>query len=101
LIPLDLFRNASFSASVVVAALMTFGIYAMLFVTPLYFQSTRGASAITAGLELLPMSVSFVIVSQLSGRLTKTFGPRAITCCGMAAMGIGLWLLALFLGGES
>src|SRR5258708_29656227 len=45
------------------------------------------------------MSVSFVIVSQLSGRLTKIFGPRVITCAGMAAMGIGMVLMALFLGG--
>jgi EmrB/QacA subfamily drug resistance transporter len=100
LLPLDLFKNASFSASIAVAALMTFGMYAMLFLTPLYLQSTRGASAIIAGLELLPMSVSFVIVSQLSGQLTKTFGPRVVTCCGMAAMGIGMLLMALFLGGN-
>jgi EmrB/QacA subfamily drug resistance transporter len=100
LLPLDLFKNASFSAAIAVAALMTFGMYAMLFLTPLYLQSARGASAIAAGLELLPMSVSFVIVSQLSGRLTKLFGPRVITCCGMAAMGIGMWLMALFLGGN-
>lgn len=100
LLPLDLFKNASFSASIAVAALMTFGMYAMLFLTPLYLQSARGASAIIAGLQLLPMSVSFVIVSQLSGRLTKIFGPRVITCCGMAAMGIGMWLMALFLGGN-
>ena len=101
LIPTDLFRNASFSASLAVAALMTFGMYAMLFLTPLYLQSTHGASAIIAGLELLPMSVSFVIVSQLSGRLTKAFGPRAVTCGGMAGMGIGLLLFALFVGSES
>ncbi len=97
LMPLDLFKNASFSASIAVAALMTFGMYAMLFLTPLYLQSTRGASAITAGVELLPMSVSFVIVSQLSGRLTKLFGPRVITCAGM---GLGMLLMALFLGGN-
>jgi DHA2 family methylenomycin A resistance protein-like MFS transporter len=101
LMPLDLFRNASFSASIAVAALMTFGMYAMLFLTPLYLQSMRGASAIAAGLELLPMSVSFVLVSQSSARLTKKFGPRAITCAGMAGMGLGLWLLAVFVGGES
>ena len=100
LLPLDLFRNASFSASIAVAALMTFGMYAMLFLTPLYLQSTRGASAITAGFELLPMSVSFVIVSQLSGRLTRIFGPRVITCAGMAGMGIGMLLMAQFLGGN-
>src|SRR5215211_7373987 len=36
LIPLDVFGNAAFSAALAVAGLMTFGMYAMLFVVPLY-----------------------------------------------------------------
>jgi MFS transporter, DHA2 family, methylenomycin A resistance protein len=93
MIPLDLFGKP-LSASLAIAALMTFGMYAMLFLTPLYLQSVQGASAVTAGLLLLPMSVSFLIVSQLSGRLTNAVGPRAMTCGGMAAMGVGMLMMA-------
>jgi len=75
--------------------MMTFGMYAMLFLTPLYLQSVGGASAFTVGLELLPLSVTFVIVSQYSGALAKHLGARAMMTAGMAAMGIGLLLLAL------
>jgi hypothetical protein len=46
---------------------MTFGMYAMLFLTPFYLEAGRGAGALQAAIELLPMSVAFMIVSQLSG----------------------------------
>jgi EmrB/QacA subfamily drug resistance transporter len=95
LVPLPMFKNRVFSASLGIAAAMTFGMYAMLFLTPLYLQSGRGDSALRAGIELLPMSVAFVIVSQLSGRIANAVGPRLPMTAGMAMMGIGLFMLAL------
>jgi MFS transporter, DHA2 family, methylenomycin A resistance protein len=94
LVPLDFFRKRVFSAALAVAGMMTFGMYAMLFLTPLYLQSLGGLSAFMVGLALLPLSVTFVIVSQYSGALVKRFGPRAMMTAGMAAMGVGLLLLA-------
>ena len=84
-----------FSASLGIAAAMTFGMYAMLFLTPLYLQAARGDSALRAGVELLPMSVAFVIVSQLSGKIANAYGPRLPMTLGMALMGTGLFMLAL------
>jgi len=46
------------------------------------------------------MSVTFVIVSQLSGKIANAYGPRLPMTLGMAMMGIGLFMLALVpLGG--
>lgn len=95
LLPLEFLRNPVFSATLAVAGLMTFGMYALLFLMPLYFQVIRGATPFGAGLALLPMSVSFVIVSQLVGHLTNAFGPRIVMTAGMTCMGLG----ALFLAG--
>jgi DHA2 family methylenomycin A resistance protein-like MFS transporter len=94
MVPVELFRHRVFSSALAVAALMTFGMYALLFLMPLYFQTVRGASALTAGLQMLPMSVSFLVVSQLSGALSNAIGPRAIMTAGMACMGVGAVLLA-------
>jgi MFS transporter, DHA2 family, methylenomycin A resistance protein len=41
------------------------------------------------------MSITFVIVSQLSGPLAKRLGARVMMTAGMALMGSGLLLLAL------
>lgn len=101
LVPLDLFGNKSFNAALMIAGMMTFGIYAMMFLMPLYLQSVRGASAFAAGLLLVPMSLVFVVVSQLSGTLTKRFGARLMMFGGMGLMGTGLLLLALGTGETS
>ncbi|MFL6803181.1 MAG: MFS transporter [Xanthobacteraceae bacterium] len=95
LVPLDVFGNAAFSAALAIAGLMTFGMYAMLFVVPLYLQSTGGLSAFATGLVLLPMSVVFMIVSQYSGSLANRMGARMIMSAGMGLMGIGLLFLTL------
>jgi hypothetical protein len=73
---------------------MTFGMYAMLFLVPLYLQVVRGASAFIAGIELIPMSLIFLLVSQRSGAVATAFGPRRVMAAGMALMGTGLLLLA-------
>jgi MFS transporter, DHA2 family, methylenomycin A resistance protein len=95
LLPLEFLRRPVFSASLAVAGLMTFGMYALLFVMPLYFQTMRGASPLFAGLELLPMPVSFFIVSQNVGFLSNRIGPRIVMTAGMIFMGAGALALAL------
>ncbi len=93
MVPLDIFRNAPFNAALAIAGLMTFGMYSMLFLMPLYFQSITGASAFVAGMELLPISIAFVVVSQKSGALMHRFGARAMLVGGMGFMGAGLLAL--------
>src|SRR5262249_50767772 len=95
MVPLDVFANRPFNAAITIAGLMTFGMYGMLFLTPLYLQSIGGLSAFAAGLALLPLSVVFVLVSQLSGALTKRLGARVMMATGMGLMGSGLLILAL------
>jgi EmrB/QacA subfamily drug resistance transporter len=93
MVPLDIFGSRPFNASLAIAGLMTFGMYAMLFLTPLYLQSVRGLSGLVAGLLLVPMSLVFVVVSQYSGPLMKHIGARAMMATGMGLMGGGLLLL--------
>jgi EmrB/QacA subfamily drug resistance transporter len=94
LLPLSFLGRPAFSAALAAAGLMTFGMYALLFIIPLYFQTIRGASPFIAGLELLPMSFSFVVVSQLVGHLTNNLGPRTLMTAGMAGMGLGALAIA-------
>jgi MFS transporter, DHA2 family, methylenomycin A resistance protein len=94
-VPLPMLRNRVFAACLAVASAMNFGAYAMLFLTPLYFQTARGASVLDAAILLLPMSLSYMITSQLSGRIANKLGPRAPMTAGMGLMGVGLLMLAL------
>jgi DHA2 family methylenomycin A resistance protein-like MFS transporter len=94
-VPLPMLRNRVFAACLAVAITMNFGAYAMLFLTPLYFQAVRGASALHAAVVLLPMSVSYMLTAQLSGRIANKLGPRVPMTAGMGLVGLGLLMLAL------
>jgi MFS family permease len=94
-VPLPMLRHRVFAACLAVATAANFGAYAMLFLTPLYFQTVRGASALDAALLLLPMSLSYALTSQLSGRIANNLGPRFPMTAGMGLMGAGLLMLAL------
>ena len=93
MVPLDLFRISQFNAALAGAITMTFGMYAMLFLTPIYLQQQGGMSAFQVGLFLLPMSIAFIIVSQMSGWLDKLLGTRILMTAGLGCMGLGLLLL--------
>ena len=97
LLPFDMFGNRAFNAAIGIAGLMTFGMYAMLFLVPIYLQSIGTFSAAKTGLAMIPISLVFVAVSQLSGPLMNLVGARTMTASGMGFMGGGLVLLVLVL----
>jgi MFS transporter, DHA2 family, methylenomycin A resistance protein len=94
LLPLALFRTTAFSAAIMTALLMTFGMYGMMFLVPLYLQEVRSIGTFAAGLDLLPMSVVFFVVSRYSGSLASAAGAKVVMTAGMALMGAGLLILS-------
>jgi EmrB/QacA subfamily drug resistance transporter len=94
LVPGFLFRKVRFPAALIVAISMTFAMYAMVFLVPIYLQTVRQDSAFMTGIEMLAMSVSFFFVSRASGQLAVRFGPRAMMAGGTFAMAAGLFLLS-------
>ena len=101
LVPLELFSSKPFTAASVATTAMTFGMYGVIFLLPLSWQSSRGLSATTAGIALIPMALVFVIVSPFSGKLTERFGARFTTAGGVTIIGIGLLLIGLTAGQPS
>ena len=101
LVPLELFASRPFRAASVATTAMTFGMYGVLFLLPLTWQSSRGLGATAAGIALIPMALVFVIVSTLSGRLTERLGVRLMTCGGVAVIGCGLLLIGATAGRNS
>lgn len=90
LVPLSILRSRAFNGAALAFAGMTFGMYAALFLLPLVWQGEQGLSASVAGLALMPMSLLYVAVSPLSGRLTRRFGARPVMCAGAALIGVAL-----------
>ena len=89
LLDLALFRDRPFVAATAATACMTFGMYGLLYLTPLVLQAFRHLSSTLAGIALLPLSVIFAAISSLSGACVARLGTRRTIALGMACMGCG------------
>ena len=101
MMPLSLFGNPAFSAAMIVAALMTFGTYAMLFLVPIYLQAVRGTPLDLVGLDMLPMALVFILIARRSGALAAAAGARAVLAAGMTLSAFGLFGLGLLTADRS
>jgi DHA2 family methylenomycin A resistance protein-like MFS transporter len=101
LVPLDMFRLPAFRGAVLATMAMTFGMYGVLFLVPLTWQSTGALDATGAGLALMPMAMVFVVVSPFSEALSQRVGARQMTGGGVAVIGFGLLLLGATAGWRS
>jgi DHA2 family methylenomycin A resistance protein-like MFS transporter len=94
MVPLDLFRIRAFSGAIAASAAMTFGMYGMVFLLPLVWQSEGHLAPREAGLALLAISLTFFVVSTQSGKLASRIGARGMTSGGTALIGGGLMIVA-------
>jgi MFS transporter, DHA2 family, methylenomycin A resistance protein len=92
-LPLEMFRRAGYSAANANGLVMGFVTIGMLFVYALFFQQVQGDSAIAAGLRFLPLTLAFVLVGPLVGRVIDRSGARVPMTAGAALLAAGALLL--------
>jgi MFS transporter, DHA2 family, methylenomycin A resistance protein len=93
MLPLDLFRRPAFTVANGIAGAMNLGTLGTLFVLTLYLQSLQHRSALTAGLDLIPLFAPLAVIAPLAGRLTSRIGARLPIAAGLAIAAAGLGLL--------
>ncbi|HEX3922157.1 MAG TPA: DHA2 family efflux MFS transporter permease subunit, partial [Streptosporangiaceae bacterium] len=59
-----------------------FSLYGAMLLLPLFYQEVRGASALTAGIMLVPQGVGALLSRNVAGRLTDKIGARPIAVVG-------------------
>ncbi|MER7580592.1 MFS transporter [Kitasatospora sp. NPDC097691] len=98
--PLALLRRPTFTAATVSAVLVFAILAGFLFVSSVYWQQQRHASALETGLALLPATLAIAVVSPLSGRLIHVVGARRLLVGSGLLLALGAGLLALAAGGD-
>jgi MFS transporter, DHA2 family, multidrug resistance protein len=73
LVQLSLFESAGFTWGTILATLVSFALFGILFAMPLYFRDVRGLDSLGAGLRLLPM-IGGMLVGMIAG--TRLNSPR-------------------------
>jgi EmrB/QacA subfamily drug resistance transporter len=94
LVPMRIFQSRGLRVATGALALNGGAFLGMFFLTAIFLQQVRGASALTTGLQLLPMGVSAVIAAIVASRLVTRLGIRPIQVVGAVLSLIGLLLLS-------
>ncbi|GGU44599.1 methylenomycin A resistance protein [Streptomyces albospinus] len=97
ILPVALFADSRFSAANVVGFLFNFAFYGALFVLGLFLQNARGASPVTAGLQMLPAVLVIPVGNMLYARIGQRIGNRAALAASLALSAAGYALLFLLL----
>ncbi|TCP50821.1 EmrB/QacA subfamily drug resistance transporter [Tamaricihabitans halophyticus] len=95
LIPLRLFRNATFAVAIVGGFIVGIAMFGAIMLVPQYLQIVQGYTPTESGLLMLPLMVGVMSASVLSGQLTSRTGRYKIfPIIGTALMTVGMLLFA-------
>jgi EmrB/QacA subfamily drug resistance transporter len=94
IIPLDMFRNRTYTASLVSTFLVSFGFFGAIIFLPRWFQFVHGSSATESGYQIFPLLIGLIGSSIVSGLLVSRTGRyKAIIITGLVTMSVGITLM--------
>ncbi|MEP6470022.1 MAG: MDR family MFS transporter [Chloroflexota bacterium] len=89
-----LFKNQTFTASVLATGLVSFGFFGGIIFIPRWFQFVAGSSATESGYQILPMMAGLMVGSIGSGQIVSRTGRyKWLVAAAMVIAGIGILLL--------
>lgn len=92
-LPPRFFRNRNVLAAMLFSFFFGAAFFPLIYYLSLYFQAVNGDSAVEAGIKLLPLLLSTVLMSIVSGGLISAVGyynPVALPCMVLFAVGAGM-----------
>jgi EmrB/QacA subfamily drug resistance transporter len=95
IVPFGLFKNSTFSVSMIVGFLTGFGMFGTIVFVPLIYQGVLGVSATNSGQLLTPMMLGLIVASTLVGQaMVRIRYYRFLGTGGIVVMLVGMWLLS-------
>jgi EmrB/QacA subfamily drug resistance transporter len=90
LIETELFRSRGFTWGALLATLVSFAIFGLLFVLPQYYQAVNAVDTFSTGLRLLPMIGGLMVGARLADRLEAAAGAKTAAAAGFVFLAAGL-----------
>ncbi len=101
MLQLKFFRNRTFAAANLDAAIVSFGMFGIIFFLSLFFQNVQGYSAFEAGVRQLPATLAIIVTAPLAGQIAGRIGSRVPMTVGMTLMGTSLLLMTTIDAGDA
>ncbi|HZW56978.1 MAG TPA: MFS transporter [Nitrososphaerales archaeon] len=93
-----LFKIRSFAGGALAQLFNSLAWSGILILVSFYLQIVLGDSALQAGLSILPIDATYIVVAPLSGRLSDKYGQRVFTTAGLAISSAGFFALSFLAG---
>jgi len=90
MLPLDLFRNPTYTGANLVVLLVALAMFGVFFFMSLYMQQILGYSAVQTGAAFLPMTVLIILVAPIAGKTSDRIGSRGLMTAGMVLIALQL-----------
>jgi len=95
MLDIRLLVNPVFSASLVITAIMTVGLFSVIFMIPIYAQNLMGLTPMQTGLMMMPMAITSGLLMPISGRLYDRVGAFPLAVVGITILLITTYMLRL------
>jgi DHA2 family methylenomycin A resistance protein-like MFS transporter len=91
MLPLDFFRQPTFTAATLIGLAVNFTLYGVIFILGLYLQRIRGYSPVMSGLMFLPLPIVLLFSNLMAGRLASGTNLRPLMVIGLLVGAAGYW----------
>ncbi|MFT4245144.1 MAG: DHA2 family efflux MFS transporter permease subunit [Micrococcaceae bacterium] len=94
IMPLNVFKNMNFTMAAILRFVVGFGLFGSIMFLPQFQQYVQGQSATNSGLLMLPLMLSMMPVTIISGAIVSRTGKYKIfPIAGTIIMAFGMYLL--------
>ncbi|HKH25925.1 MAG TPA: MFS transporter, partial [Acidimicrobiia bacterium] len=87
---LDFFKNPRFTSASASISVLFFTMFGVIFLLTQYFQFVLGYTPLEAGIRLLPLALTMMIVAPLSARIVERIGTKVVVSSGLFLAGLGV-----------
>ncbi|MDT7744424.1 MAG: hypothetical protein QOE59_3502 [Actinomycetota bacterium] len=94
LLDVRVFGTWAFSNSLILIAIVSVGLFGVLFYIPLYLQQFQGMGAFDTGLLLLPQALVMAVIMPAAGQIYDRFGAKWPAAIGLAVVAYTTWDMA-------
>ncbi|HUJ68235.1 MAG TPA: DHA2 family efflux MFS transporter permease subunit, partial [Syntrophorhabdales bacterium] len=82
-VDLRILKDTNFSSGTLLSGILGVGLFASLFILPLFLQQLLGYSAFDSGIAVIPRSAGMAVAMPLTGRLYNKAGPKLLIAFGL------------------